>query len=249
MIKRKNYAKIKECFELPNLLEVQISSFKDFLQADVPKTKRANQGLQEVFNEIFPIESFDGEYRVEFVNYSIDRPKYEIEECLRRGMTYASPLKVRIRLKSKKETKEQEVYMGDLPLMTDTGTFIINGDERVTVSQLHRSPGVSLEEELFPNGKRIHSTRIIPYRGAWMEFEFDASGILHVFIDRKRKILSTVLLRAIGYSTDEDILKEFCGVENVKVINSLDHSLSPSTLSLLPMQVFRLSPVIDHASA
>ncbi|MFH1406390.1 MAG: DNA-directed RNA polymerase subunit beta, partial [Candidatus Omnitrophota bacterium] len=217
MLKRKNFGKLKDIIEMPNLLDIQLCSFHDFLQQDVARTRRKNEGLQEVFSEMFPIESHDKQYRLEYVCYSIEKPKYGVLECLRRGLTYASPLKVVLRLRSKKETKEQEVYFGELPLMTETGTFIINGDERVAVSQLHRSPGVSFEEELQPNGKKVFSARLIPYRGAWLEFELDTNGILHVTIDRRRKIIATSLLRAIGFASDEDILKKFCGVEEVKI--------------------------------
>ena len=148
MPNRKNFAKLKEVVDIPYLLELQTDSYKRFVQMDVPKTKRKPEGLQGVFEEIFPIESNDGNYRLEFVSYAIGKPKYDKLECHKRAVSYAAPLKIKIRLKSKKDTKEQEVYLGDLPLMTDTGTFIINGDERVVVSQLHRSPGISFEETM-----------------------------------------------------------------------------------------------------
>ncbi|NQT90890.1 MAG: DNA-directed RNA polymerase subunit beta, partial [Candidatus Omnitrophica bacterium] len=216
MDERKDFSKLKAFYSIPDLLAVQVDSFRDFLQADVPKTKRKDHGLQGVFSEVFPIESYDGNYRLEFVNYSLGKPKYDIDECKDRGMSYASALKVKLRLRSKKEIKEQEVYLLDLPLMTPVGTFVVNGDERVTVSQLHRSPGISFESEIHANGKKIYSARVIPYRGAWLEFEFDAYDILHAYIDRRRKILSTVLLRALGYSKDEDILKAFGSIEEIK---------------------------------
>jgi len=214
MIKRKSYAKIAECFELPNLLEIQLNSYREFLQSDTPKTKRKNQGLESAFREVFPIETPDGEYKLDYLSYSIGKPKYPILECKKRGMSYASPLRVMMRLKSKKETKEQEVYLCDIPIMTDTGTFIINGDERAVVSQLHRSPGISFEKEPHPSGKEIFSARIIPYRGAWIEFEFDINDVLYVYVDRKRKFLATTFLRVFGYSKDEDIAKVFGGVES-----------------------------------
>jgi len=213
MIQRKNYARLSEDFTCPDLVEIQTSSFNKFLQLNVPKTKRERQGLQEVFLEVFPIESYDGKYKLEFVSYSLGGPKYNIKDCQERGMSYAAPLRVKLRLRSEKDVREQEVYMGELPLMTGTGTFIINGDERVVVSQLHRSPGASFEETTHPNGKRLYSSRIIPYRGAWVEFEFDISDILFVLIDRRRKLLATVFLKALGYSSDEEILKDFCGME------------------------------------
>ncbi|MFH1593624.1 MAG: DNA-directed RNA polymerase subunit beta, partial [Candidatus Omnitrophota bacterium] len=213
MPKRKSYAKIEECYKLPNLLEIQLASYREFLQSGLPKSKRGNRGLESAFKEVFPIQSLDGEYKLEYLSYSIGKPKYEIPECKKRGMSYAGALRIMMRLKSKSETKEQEVYLGELPLMTDTGTFIINGDERVVVSQLHRSPGISFESELHPTGKKVFSARIIPYRGAWVEFEFDLNDVLYVYVDRKRKFLATALLRVFGYETNESILKAICGIE------------------------------------
>ena len=211
MIKRKSYARIEECYELPNLLEIQLNSYREFLQQDVPKAKRKNSGLESAFREIFPIETPDGEYKLEYINYSIGKPKYDLSECRKRGMSYAGSLRVMMRLKSKKVTKEEDVYLGDIPLMTDTGTFIVNGDERVVVSQLHRSPGISFESEPHPSGKNVYTARIIPYRGAWVEFECDISDVLHVYVDRKRKFLASALLRVFGYSNDEEITNAFCG--------------------------------------
>jgi len=220
MIKRKNFAKLKHVFDIPNLLAIQVDSYDKFLQQNAPKTKRAQEGLEGVFRETFPIESFDGKYRLDFVHYALGKPKYGVLECQRRGMSYASSLRARLRLRSKRETKEQDVYLGELPLMTNTGTFIINGDERVVVSQLHRSPGVCFEETAVTSGRRFITARIIPYRGAWVEFEFDASDVLHAFIDRRRKILATTLLRAMGCVKDIDILKALCGVERSEVTRS-----------------------------
>ena len=215
MVKRKSYAKLKESFQIPHLLQVQLESYEDFLQLNVPKTKRESVGLQTVFQEVFPIENFERTCRVEFVSYNLDTPKYEVLECLRRGLTYAAPLKVKLRLRTPKETKEQEVYMGELPLMTETGTFVINGDERVVVSQLHRSPGICFEETPHVSGKRLYSARVIPYRGAWVEFEYDPNDLLYVYIDRRRKFYATTFLRAIGFSSNQDILKIFYPVEEV----------------------------------
>lgn len=220
MVKRISYAKIKDVYDIPHLLDVQISSYKKFLQIGVPKTKRKLEGLEEVFRETFPIQSNDGEYNLEYVNYSLGTPKYNPEECRTKGLTSASPLRAKIRLKSKRETKEQEVYICDIPLMTPTGTFIINGDERVVVSQLHRSPGISFEVSLHPNGKKIYSARIIPYHGAWIEFEFDINDVLHVYVDRKRKFVATILLRIFGLSSDQDILRAFSGIEEIEATRS-----------------------------
>ena len=216
MIKRRSFAKIPDPVEPPNMVEVQTRSYADFLQAEAPKTKRESMGLQAAFLDVFPIQSYDGRYKLEFLWYTLGRPKYSVDECRYRGMTLASPLKVKLRLVSERDAKEQEVFMGEIPLMTETGTFIINGDERVIVSQLHRSPGVSFEETLHPSGKRLFSARIIPYRGAWVEFEFDLTDALFVYVDRRRKMLSTVLLRALGYSNDEEILHAFGDVETVE---------------------------------
>ncbi len=217
MVKRKSYARIPEIMSMPNLVEIQTSSYENFMQLGVAKSKRANKGLQAVFSGVFPIESYDGATRLEFIEYLLGRPKYNIQECKRHGMTYACTLKVRIRLVRKNEAKDQDVYMGDLPLMTETGTFIINGAERAVVSQLHRSPGVSFEESVHPSGKKLYSARIIPYRGAWVEVESDVNDILYVLIDRRRKFLATTLLKAMGYSSDEKILEAFYGTETIGI--------------------------------
>lgn len=216
LIERKSFGKILDTIGLPNLVEIQLNSYEEFLQTDRPMRRRKRQGLDAAFQDCFPIESFDGSCRLEYEGYNLGKPKYSIAECHKRGMTYAAPLKVKIRLMRKGVAKEQEVYIGELPLMTETGTFIINGAERVIVSQLHRSPGVSLEETQHPSGKRIYSVRIIPNRGAWIEFESDINDVLYAYIDRRRKILATTLLRALGYSTTYDILKELYPVEKVK---------------------------------
>jgi DNA-directed RNA polymerase subunit beta len=212
----KNFGKIQEFYKMPNMAEIQLESYSKFLQENIPRTKRKKVGLEAIFRDAFPIESFDGTHRLEYASYSLGKPKYTMSECRKRGITYGSPLKVRIRLRSQKETREQEVYMGDLPLMTETGTFIVNGDERVVVSQLHRSPGISFEEFLHPNGKKLHTARIIPYRGAWIEIETDIVDALHVILDRRRKVMATTFLRALGLSKGEDILKTFCGIEKVE---------------------------------
>jgi len=225
-LKQRNYGRISEGFELDGLLGIQIEPFTEFLQKDVPRTRRENKGLQEVFNEVFPIENMDGSYKLEFLSYDVGVSKYDLPEAQRRGVTYAAPLSVKLRLRGPRGMKEQEVYLGDIPLMTPTGTFIINGDERVVVSQLHRSPGVFFEEETHPNGKRMYTARIIPYRGAWLEFEFDLSDTLHAVIDRKRKVLATTFLRAIGAGTDEEILDTFCGVETIKALEFSDVKLA-----------------------
>ncbi|OGW72349.1 MAG: DNA-directed RNA polymerase subunit beta [Omnitrophica bacterium GWA2_52_12] len=212
---RKSLTKIRDTMEMPNLVEIQVKSYDEFLQTDRSQRRRKRQGLESVFMDCFPIESFDGSCRLEYESYNLGKPKYSIPECHKRGMTYAAPLKVKIRLIRNSVVKEQEVYIGDLPLMTEVGTFIVNGAERVVVSQLHRSPGVSLEQSAHPSGKKVYSVRIIPHRGAWIEFESDINDVLYAYIDRRRKILATTLLRSIGYSTSADILKALCEVEEV----------------------------------
>ena len=220
MAQRVNFGKLPQIMDLPKLVDIQTKSFSDFLQINRPKNKRENKGLQEIFKSVFPIESSDRTYRLEFVNYSLARPKYEIKECLRLGVSYAAPLKLTLRLRSKGEIKEQEVYLGELPLMTETGSFVINGDERVVVSQLHRSPGISFEENVHPSGKRLFSARLIPYRGAWIELVFDINDVLFVVIDRRKKALATTLLRVFGYEKDENILAAFCGLERISPLSS-----------------------------
>ncbi|TAN61294.1 DNA-directed RNA polymerase subunit beta, partial [bacterium] len=209
MSERKNFAKIKEVYNLPNLLDLQLGSYTEFLQAEIDPAKRRNIGLQEVFNEIFPIESFDRQVRLDFLSYTLGKPKYDMDECRRRAMSYAAALKVRFKLTTPHEAKEQESYFGEIPLMTDTGTFIINGDERVVVCQLQRSPGVSFEEELHPTGKKIYYGRIIPYHGAWLEFKYDLTEVILAYVDRKRNFPATQILRIMGYSSDDDILNAF----------------------------------------
>ena len=221
MAKRKTFAKLKEVYDLPDFLEVQLNSYRDFLQMEVPaKTGRNNQGLQEVFDEIFPIENNERSLKLEFISYTLGKPKYNMSESKRRSVTYAAPLKVKFRLTTPRETREQDAYFGDIPLMTDTGTFIINGDERVVVSQLQRSPGVSFEEEVHPTGKRIFHGRIIPYRGAWLEFKYDLTETILAYVDRRRNFPATQILRILGFSSDQDILTAF-GTEYPEIENTL----------------------------
>jgi DNA-directed RNA polymerase subunit beta len=223
LTERQNYNKVPECMEVPSLVEIQVKSYQEFLQTEEGKRRRARKGLEAAFQDSFPIESFDGTCRLEYLGYSLGKPKYPIAECQKRGMTYAAPLKIKLRLVRKGIAKEQEVYIGELPLMTETGTFVINGAERVVVSQLHRSPGISLEESTHASGKRIYTVRIIPYRGAWIEFEADVNDIIYAYIDRRRKILATTLLRAMGFSTTNDILKALLSLEKV---TDLEHGAS-----------------------
>ncbi|MEE9384193.1 MAG: DNA-directed RNA polymerase subunit beta [Nannocystaceae bacterium] len=214
---RKNFGKLKKIIEVPNLIDIQKRSYDKFLQADIPADERDTVGLHAVFNSIFPIKDFGETSSLEFVSYSLDRPKYDVDECRARGMTFAAPIKVIVRLvvwdvddetgtQSIRDVKEQEVYFGEIPLMTEYGTFIVNGTERVVVSQLHRSPGVFFDHDrgrTHSSGKKLFSARVIPYRGSWLDFEFDHKDLIYVRIDRRRKLFATVLLRALGYSTVE----------------------------------------------
>ena len=214
-VKRKSYARLKEVYDVPNLIKIQIDSYADFLQRFTPKTKRENRGFEALLRDVFPTVSRNGVYKLEYIYYDIGQPKYDPEECKRRSLTYAAPLKMKLRLRLPSEIKEQDVYVGDIPLMTDVGTYIINGDERVVVSQLHRSPGISFEETSVAGGKSIYSARLIPDRGAWIEFLFDKNDLLYVFIDRKKKFLATTFLRVFGLSKDSEILEAFGGMEEV----------------------------------
>lgn len=223
--KRVSFNGKKEIIDLPNLIEVQIKSYNQFLQADKFPEERENIGLQEVFTEIFPIKSYDEKTILEFVSYNLGVPKYNPEESIRRGISYNVTLKVKFRLTDETGIKEEEVYMGTIPVMTDKGTFIINGAERVVVSQLHRSPGICFEQERHPRGNMIYSFRIIPYRGSWLEGSFDTSDLIHIYIDRKkrrRKILATTFIRALGYSTNTDIIEEFFTIRKAKVKSEKD---------------------------
>ena len=219
---RKFFGKIKEVAEMPNLIEVQKASYDQFLMVEEPKGGRGEEGLQAVFKSVFPISDFSNTALLEFVKYTFEAPKYDVDECRQRGMTYAAPLKVTLRLivfdvdpdtgaRSVKDIKEQDVYMGDMPLMTDNGTFVVNGTERVIVSQMHRSPGVFFDHDkgkTHSSGKLLFAARIIPYRGSWLDIEFDAKDIVHARIDRKRKIPVTSLLYALGLD-GEEILNTF----------------------------------------
>src|SRR6201996_9347011 len=208
---RKNFGRIPEVAPMPNLIEVQKSSYDHFLQMGVVPEQRVSVGLQEVFKSVFPIRDFSERAQLEFVRYELEAPKYEVDECQQRGITFAAPLKVTLRLvvgdvdedtgsRSIRDIKEQDVYMGDMPLMTKNGTFVINGTERVIVSQMHRSPGVFFDHDkgkTHSSGKYLFAARVIPYRGSWLDFEFDAKDHVYVRIDRRRKLPATTLLYAL----------------------------------------------------
>ncbi|CAF0693075.1 DNA-directed RNA polymerase subunit beta [Candidatus Methylacidithermus pantelleriae] len=230
-IPRRDFGRIREAIPVPNLIEHQIRSYEDFLQLDVPSHLRKNEGLHGVFQEVFPIESYDGKARLEYVSYTIENPKFSYLDCIREGQTYAAPLYVTFRLVHEAGVKEEKVYMGELPMMTPQGSFVINGAERVIVSQLHRSPGICFESSVLTNGRMVFAYRVIPDRGTWLEVGLDALDLIYVHLDRRkkrRKFLITTLLRALaaipatgskegsrllGSGTDEDILKLFYRLE------------------------------------
>ena len=217
-IARHSFGKIGEVVEMPNLLEIQIDSYRAFLQLETPPSKRQRKGLHLVFESVFPITDVHNIHSLEYVDYSIGNPRYSVEECRERGMTFAAPLRATLRLVTRdkvspenpvKDVVEQPVFLGELPLMTDQGTFLINGAERVVVSQLHRSPGVFFDETMHPNGKRLFSARILPLKGPWLEFSMDINDVMYVHIDRRRKLPITLLLRALGFSRTGEILALF----------------------------------------
>ena len=226
---RKHFAKSGTIIDIPNLIDIQKTSYKRFLQADLPSSARRPVGLEAVFRSVFPIRDFSDSCSMEFVSYSLGTPKYDVDECHQRGMTFAAPIKVKVRLvtwdvdkesgtQSIRDIKEQEVYFGEIPLMTENGTFIVNGTERVIVSQLHRSPGVFFSHDrgkTHSSGKILYSARVIPYRGSWLDFDFDHKDLLWVRIDRRRKLPATVLLKALGYNTEE-LLRYYYKLEEIQ---------------------------------
>ncbi|MGH8403332.1 MAG: DNA-directed RNA polymerase subunit beta, partial [Gammaproteobacteria bacterium] len=219
---RKDFGKRTSVLDVPYLLAIQLESYRHFLQIDKPARARADAGLHAAFKSVFPIVSYSGNAALEYVEYALGEPPFDEKECIMRGLTYSAPLRVLVRLalydkdvppehRRPKEVKEQEVYMGEVPLMTGNGTFIVNGTERVIVSQLHRSPGVFFEHDkgkTHSSGKLLFSARVIPYRGSWLDFEFDPKDCIFVRIDRRRKLPVTILLRALGYN-DSQILELF----------------------------------------
>src|SRR5699024_6772827 len=229
---RRSYARISEVLELPNLIEIQTASYEWFLE----------EGLKEMFADISPIEDFSGNLSLEFIDYSLGDSKYPIEESKERDVTYSAPLRVKVRLINNQtgEVKEQEVFMGDFPLMTDTGTFVINGAERVIVSQLVRSPSVYYSDKIDKNGKRGLTATVIPNRGAWLEFETDARDVVYVRIDRTRKLPATVLLRALGMNTDQEIIDLFGDNEYLR--NTLEKDNIETTEKALLEIYERLRP-------
>ena len=220
---RISFASSKILLEYPDLLEVQLKSFRDFFQLDTTPENRKNEGLYQVFQEIFPIEDTRNNYKLEFIDYFIDPPQYSIDECLERGLTYNVPLKAKLRLSCSDpehedfDTKIQDVYLGNIPYMTPGGTFVINGSERIIVSQLHRSPGVFFGQSVHANGTKLYSARIIPFKGSWIEFATDINNVMYAYIDRKKKLPVTTLLRAIGFNSDKDIIDIFGLADEIEV--------------------------------
>lgn len=225
--KRLNFGKVPPILEIPNLIEIQKKSYEKFLQRDIPVEKREESGLEAAFLSVFPIVDYNETASIEFLGYAIGEPKFGVRDCLQKGITFAAPLKIKVKLnlweieqkgsKKLKESREEDVYIGEIPLMTDTGTFVINGTERVVVSQLHRSPGVFFSHDkgkTHASGRLLYSARVIPSRGSWLDFEFDTKDILYVRIDRRRKLPATIVLKALGY-TNEDLLKIFYPIEEI----------------------------------
>ncbi|HEY3221137.1 MAG TPA: DNA-directed RNA polymerase subunit beta [Gemmatimonadales bacterium] len=229
-----SFAKLETGMPMPHLLDIQTRAFQSLLQPDGKGSERADVGLERVFKDLFPIQDVNGNYSLEFVKYALGEPKYTVEECIERDMTYSVPLKATLQLvvmeevgevtktKRPKNIIEKEVYLGELPILTPLGTFVINGAERVIVSQLHRSPGVVFEESIHPNGQRLFSARIIPFRGSWVEFTVDIHDVIYVHIDKKKKFPATALLRAFGYGTNADILKLFYAVKEIDITGKLE---------------------------
>ena len=225
MSDRISFGKLHETIQPPNLIELQINSYEEFFQTGVEPSKRKNVGLQAVFREFFPIFGFEEKSSLDFVSYDLGEPKMSALECQREGQTFSAPLYVTFRYKDDKSTKEEKVYMGEIPLMTPQGTFVVNGAERVVVSQLHRSPGICFETSVHLNGKLLHGFRIIPDRGSWIEVQFDTSDLLYVYLDRRkrrRKFLATTFLRTLGFPSDEAIIKLFYDIVDLKLSETLD---------------------------
>ena len=221
--KRISFSSVKNRMPYPDLLEVQLKSFQDFFQLDTTAENRKNEGLYKVFMENFPITDTRNNFVLEFIDYYVDPPRYSIDECLERGLTYSVPLKAKLKLYCTDpehedfDTVVQDVYFGTIPYMTPRGTFVINGAERVIVSQLHRSPGVFFGQSTHTNGTKLYSARIIPFKGSWIEFATDINNVMYAYIDRKKKLPVTTLLRAIGFESDRQILEIFDLAEEVKV--------------------------------
>src|SRR6266446_5620793 len=231
LMKQISFAKLDQGMEMPHLLDIQTRAFESLLQLDAASQNREDIGLERVFKDLFPITDVHENFSLEFKSYALGEPKYSVAECIERDMTYSAPLKAMLQLivfetteagKRPKNIIEKEVYLGELPLLTTLGTFVINGAERVIVSQLHRSPGVVFEESTHPNGQRLISARIIPFRGSWVEFTVDIHDVVYVHIDKKKKFPATALLRAFGYGTNSQILRLFFAVRELDLTGKLE---------------------------
>ena len=235
--KRVSFASVKNPVPYPDFLDIQIKSFKDFFQLETKSDERKNEGLYKTFSENFPITDTRNQFVLEFIDYFVDPPRYSIEECIERGLTYSVPLKARLKLYCTDpdhedfETIVQDVYLGTIPYMTPSGTFVINGAERIVVSQLHRSPGVFFGQSFHANGTKLYSARIIPFKGSWIEFATDINNVMYAYIDRKKKLPLTTLLRAIGYEHDKDILDIF-GLAEEALIHGFFMTSSAKSSSL-----------------
>ena len=240
---RQDFSSAKNFYEYPDFLEIQLASFREFFQLETNPENRANEGLFKVFSENFPITDTRNQFVLEFLDYFIDPPRYTIDECIERGLTYSVPLKAKLKLYCTDpehedfETIVQDVYLGTIPYMTPQGSFVINGAERVIVSQLHRSPGVFFGQSRHANGTKLYSARIIPFRGSWIEFATDINNVMYAYIDRKKKLPVTTLLRAIGYESDRQILEIFNLAEEVKVSKAAIQRVLGRRLSIPPARI------------
>src|SRR5438552_16887815 len=231
LMKQISFAKLDQGMEMPHLLDIQTRAFESLLQLDAASKDREDIGLERVFKDLFPITDVHENFSLEFKSYSLGEPKYSVAECIERDMTYSAPLKATLQLivyetteagKRPKNVIEKEVYLGELPILTPLGTFVINSAERVIVSRLHRSPGVVFEESIHPNGQRLFSARIIPFRGSWVEFTIDIHDMIYVHIDKKKKFPATALLRAFGYGINADILRLFYATKDIDITGRLE---------------------------
>ena len=225
-VSRINFASIENQVDYPDFLDIQLKSFQSFFQVGTTLEERKKEGLYQTFNELFPIADSRNNFVLEFIDYTVDPPRYTIQECIDRGLTFKVPIKVKLKLYCTDpdhedfETIAQDVYFGNIPCMTPKGTFVINGAERVVVSQLHRSPGVFFGQSFHSNGTKLYSARVIPFKGSWIEFTTDINNVMYAYIDRKKKLPVTTLLRAIGYESDRDILEIFDLADEIKVTKS-----------------------------
>ncbi|PIQ63376.1 MAG: DNA-directed RNA polymerase subunit beta [Bacteroidetes bacterium CG12_big_fil_rev_8_21_14_0_65_60_17] len=251
---RKSFARIKTVHDYPDFLDIQLQAFRDFVQDDTAPEEREAKGLQAVFNEHFPIQDSRERYTLEFIHFALDAPKHSIEECIAQGLSFSVPLKAKLRLSSKEdededeaeEAIEQEVYLGNLPFMTERGTFVINGAERVVVSQLHRSPGVFFGHSVHPNGTELYSVRVIPFRGSWIEFSTDVGNMMWAYIDRKKKLPVTTLLRALGFSDNEQIVQLFDLADSVTVKTKKAYSKVVGRKLAATVSIERITEVVDE---